>query len=44
MTNFEYYKDEIKKIADTGRFVALHGGIIVACGSIRARTVSLKTL
>lgn len=35
MTNFEYYKDEIKKIADTGRFIAFHNGIIVACRSIR---------
>lgn len=34
MTNFEYYKDEIKKIADTGRFIAFHNGIIVACRSI----------
>lgn len=35
MTNFEYYKDEIKKIADTGRFIAFHNGMIVACRSIR---------
>lgn len=35
MTNFEYYKDEIKKIADTGRFIALHNRTIVACRSIR---------
>lgn len=42
MTNFEYYKDEIQKIADTGRFVALHDGMIVACGSIHCDDCEFK--
>ena len=42
MTNFEYYKDEIKKIADTGRFIALHNRTIVACRSIRCDDCEFK--
>lgn len=42
MTNFEHYKDEIKKIADTGRLVALHDGMIVACGSIHCDDCEFK--
>lgn len=31
MTNFEYYKDEIKKIAEAGNTIAVRDGKIVAC-------------
>ena len=42
MTNFEYYKDEIKKIADASNIIAVRDGKIVACTTIRCNDCNFK--
>lgn len=42
MTNFEYYKDEIKKIADDSNIIAVRDGKIVACTTIRCNDCKFK--
>ncbi len=43
MTNFEYYKDEIKKIADAGNTIAVRDGEIVACSTVRCNDCKFKS-
>lgn len=43
MTNFEYYKDEIKKIADAGSTIAVRDGEIVACATVRCNDCKFKS-
>lgn len=43
MTNFEYYKDEIKKIADAGGTIAVRDGEIVACATVRCNDCKFKS-
>ncbi len=42
MTNFEYYKDEIKKIADAGNTIAFRDGKIVVCTAVRCSDCEFK--
>lgn len=43
MTNFEYYKDEIKKIAEASNKIAVRDGKIVACAAIRCNSCKFKS-
>lgn len=43
MTNFEYYKDEIKKIADDSNTIAVRDGEIVACATVRCNDCKFKS-
>lgn len=43
MTNFEYYKDEIKKIADDSNTIAVRDGEIVACATVRCDDCKFKS-
>ena len=42
MTNFEYYKDEIKKIAEAGNTIAVRDGKILACPAVRCNDCKFK--
>lgn len=42
MTNFEYYKDEIKRIAEAGNTIAVHDGKILACPAVRCNDCKFK--
>nr|DAJ45445.1 MAG TPA: hypothetical protein [Caudoviricetes sp.] len=43
MTNFEYYKDEIKKIVNANKTIAVRDGKIVACAAIRCNDCKFKS-
>lgn len=43
MTNFEYYKDEIKKIAEVGNTIAVRDGEMVACFFVRCSNCKFKS-
>lgn len=43
MTNFEYYKDEIKKIANADKMMAVRDGEVVACAAIRCNDCKFKS-
>lgn len=43
MTNFEYYKDEIKKIAEVGNTIAVRDGEMVACFFVRCSDCKFKS-
>lgn len=43
MTNFEYYKDEIQKIVNADRMIAVRDGKIVACSTIRCNDCKFKS-
>lgn len=42
MTNFEYYKDEIKRIAEAGNTIAVRDGKILACPAVRCNDCKFK--
>ena len=42
MTNFEYYKDEIKRIAEAGNKIAVRDGKILACPAVRCNDCKFK--
>lgn len=42
MTNFEYYKDEIKKIADDSNTIVVRDGKILACPAVRCNDCKFK--
>ena len=42
MTNFEYYKDEIKRIAEVGNTIAVRDGKILACPAVRCNDCKFK--
>ena len=44
MTNFEYYKDEIKKIAEANNIIAVRDGEIVGCTAIHCNDCKFKNI
>lgn len=43
MTNFEYYKDEIQKMIDADKIIAVRDGKVVACAAIRCNDCKFKS-